>query len=47
MSKIPDYLKVLIVEKKMKDFVVINFGECFVSTREKFYSVLGEEKILE
>ena len=35
MPKIADYLKILTGE--------INFGKCFKSTREKFYSKLGEE----
>ena len=31
----------------MKDFVLINFGEYFKSTREKLYSKLSEKKIIE
>ena len=30
----------------MKDFVVINFGECFKSMRKKLYSKLDEERNL-
>ena len=30
----------------MKDFVAINFSECFKFTREKLYSRLSEEKNL-
>ena len=31
----------------MKEFVVINFSECFTSTREKFFSKLSEEQNLQ
>ena len=31
----------------MKDFVLINFGEYFKSTREKLYVTLSEKKIKE
>ena len=36
-----DYLKTL-TDDVLKDFVVINFGEHFKSTREKVYSKLYE-----
>ena len=42
-AKISDYLKVL-TEDEVKDFVVINFGEYFKSTKEELYSKLFEEK---
>ena len=42
-AKISDYLKVL-TEDEVKDFVVINFGEYFKSTKEELYSKLSEEK---
>ena len=37
--KIADYLKIL-TDEKVRYFVVINFGECSKSTREKLYSKL-------
>ena len=43
--KIADYLKIL-TDEEVKDFVLINFGECFKSMREKLYSKLSEEKNL-
>ena len=46
MPKITDYLKIL-TDEEVKHFVIINFGECFKSTRELLYSNLGEEKVLE
>ena len=46
MSNIADYLKILI-DEEVKEFVVINFGECFETTRELLYSKLGKEKVLE
>ena len=33
-------------DEKVKDFIVINFCECFKSTREALYSELGKEKNL-
>ena len=45
MPEIADYLKIL-TDEEVKDFVVINFGECFKSTREKLYFKLGEGKML-
>ena len=45
MQKIADYLKILTDE--VKDFAVINFGECFKSPREVLHSELDQEKILE
>ena len=42
MPKIADYLKIL-TDEEVKDFVVITFGECFKSMREKLFSNLGEE----
>ena len=45
IPKIGDYLNIL-TDKEMKDFVVINLGECFKSTREKLYSKLNEEQSL-
>ena len=40
------YLKI-ITDDELKDFVVINFGECFKSKREKIYSKLCEKQHLE
>ena len=37
--KIADYLKIL-TDEEVKDFVVINFGDCFKCIREKLYSKL-------
>ena len=37
-----DYLKIL-TDDEVKNFVVINFGKYFKSTREKSYSKLSEE----
>ena len=34
--KIADYLKIL-TDEEVKDFVVINFGDCLKCTREKLY----------
>ena len=42
MAKIADYLKIL-TDEEVKDSLVINFGECFKSTREAFYFKQGEE----
>ena len=39
---IDDYLKIL-TDDEMKDFVVINSGEYFKSTREKLYSKLSRK----
>ena len=46
MPKIADFLKIL-THEELKVFVVINFGECFKSSREKLHSTVGEKKILE
>ena len=35
-----------LTDDEVKDFVAINFSECFKSTREKLYSNLNEEKSL-
>ena len=48
MPNITDYLKYWFYDHKrfynrVKDFTVINFGECFKSTKEHFYSKPGEE----
>ena len=43
MPKIADYFKIL-NDEEVKDFVVINFGECFKFTREALHSKLGEEE---
>ena len=40
-----DYSKILTAEE-VKDFVAINFSECFKSTKEKLYSKLNEEQNL-
>ena len=45
MPKITDYLKIL-TDKEVKDFVVIDFGECFKSTREALYSKLADNENL-
>ena len=37
------YLKIL-TDDEVKDFVVINFGEYFKSTKENLYSKLNEEQ---
>ena len=42
---IDDYLKIL-TDDEMKDFVVINSGEYFKSTREKLYSKLSRKQNL-
>ena len=39
------YLKIF-ADGKVKEFVLINFGEFFKSTRAKLYSKLSEEKNL-
>ena len=41
--KIDDYLKIL-TDNEVKDFVVIDFGEYFKSTKEKLYSKFFEEQ---
>ena len=46
ITKIDDYIKIL-TDDEVKDFVDINFSEYFKATREKLYSKLSEEKILE
>ena len=46
MSNIADYLKILI-DEEVKEFVVINFGGCFKTSRELLYPQLGKEKVLE
>ena len=45
MPKITDYLKIL-TDKEVKNFVVIDFGECFKSTREALYSKLDDNENL-
>ena len=40
-----DYLKIL-TDDEVKDFVAVNFSECFKSAREKLYSKLSEEQNL-
>ena len=45
MPKIADFLKIL-TNEELKVFVVINFGECFKSSREKLHSTVGEKKNL-
>ena len=42
---IDDYLKIL-TDDEMKDFVLINSGEYFKSTREKLYSKLSRKQNL-
>ena len=46
MLKIIKYLKIL-TDAEVNNFVVINFGNCFKSTRKALYSKLAEKKILE
>ena len=41
IPKIDNHLKILI-DNEVKDFVGINFGEYFKSTREKLYSKLSK-----
>ena len=45
IPNISDYLKIL-ADDEVKDFVALNFTECFKSTREKLYSKLSEEQNL-
>ena len=45
IQKIYDYLKIL-TDDEVKDFVALNFGEYFNSTRDKLYSKLIEEQNL-
>ena len=45
MPKSTDYLKIL-TDKEVKDFVVIDSGECFKSTREALYSKLADNENL-
>ena len=42
MVKIIEYLKNLI-DEEVKDFAVINFGDCFKSTRKTLCSKLGKK----
>ena len=41
ITKIGSYLKIL-TDEEVKDFVVINIGKYFKSTREELYSKLSE-----
>ena len=34
----------ILTDEEVKDFVFINFGDCFKSTGRKLHSTLGEEK---
>ena len=43
IPKINDYL-IFLTDEELKDFVAVNFGEYFKSTREKLYSKLIEEQ---
>ena len=43
IPNIDDYLKIL-TDDEMRDFVAINFGEYFKSTREKLHSKVSEEQ---
>ena len=45
IPKIDDYLKIL-ADDEVKDFIAINFSECFKSTKEKMYFKLNEEQNL-
>ena len=45
IPNISDYLKIL-TDDEVKDFVALNFAECFKSTSEKLYSKLSEEQNL-
>ena len=45
IPKIDDYLKIL-PEDKVKDFIAINFGQYFKSTKEKLCTKLNEEQNL-
>ena len=45
IPKIDDYLNIL-TDDEVKDFVVISFGECLKSTKEKLCSKLNEEQNL-
>ena len=45
MPKITDYLKIL-TDKEVKDFAVIDFGECFKSIRGALYSKLTDNENL-
>ena len=38
-----DYLKIM-TDEEVNCFVLINFGECFKSTRQNLGSKLGEER---
>ena len=43
IPKTADYLKID-TDEEVKDFILINLGEYFKSTREKLYPKLGERK---
>ena len=43
IPKIDDYLKIF-TDAEGKDSAAINFGEYFISTKEKLYSKLNEEQ---
>ena len=45
MLKIADYLKIL-TDERVKDLVVVDFGECYKSTGKTMYSKLSQEKNL-
>ena len=45
IPKIDDYLKIL-PEDKVKDFIVINFGQYFKSTKQNLCTKLNEEQNL-
>ena len=45
IPKIDNYLKIL-TDDEVKDFVLINFSECYKPTREKLCSKLNEEQKL-
>ena len=45
IPKFDNCLKIL-TDDEVKDFIAINFGEYFKSTREKLYPKLGEEQNL-
>ena len=46
IPKIDEYLKIL-TDEEVKHFVAINISEYFKSTKEKLYSKLKKQKILE
>lgn len=45
IPKTADYLKID-TDEEVKDFILINLGEYFKSTREKLYPKLSEKKVL-